>query len=90
MSENEKEGINLVIIGTEFQARKFFMRCQEMLQITPYLPRLLLKLDAFLLQPTKPYHHSPQTSKNSGINHKISGVYSWLQEKNFTGTKIDF
>lgn len=53
-SKDERKGRNLVIKALNSMPRnlEFFMKCQEMLQITPQLPTIpsmMLKLEAFFI-----------------------------------------
>ena len=70
-SKDERKGRNLVIKALNSMPRnlEFFMKCQEMLQITPQLPTIpsmMLKLEAFFIQLVNLYSLWPS------ISHKFS------------------
>lgn len=56
MSDDKKEGINLIIKRTEFHIKKFgIYEMPENVKNKPYLLTVLLKLDSFLIQPKEPF-----------------------------------
>lgn len=56
ISEDEKEGINLIITGTEFHIKKFGVHeMPENVKNKPYLLTVLLTLDSSLIQLKEPF-----------------------------------